>query len=61
MSIGIDIHKLKTLVHGFLGHQWLNISLKGHNGQSYKPREWSHGNHQQSVFGQALDKIIGTF
>lgn len=36
----IDAHKLETLVHGFLGYQRLNITLKGHDGQSYKPREW---------------------
>ncbi len=36
----IDAHKLETLVHGFLGYQRLNIALKGHDGQSYKPREW---------------------
>ncbi len=36
----IDAHKLETLVHGFLGYQRLNITLKGHDGQGYKPREW---------------------
>lgn len=36
----IDAHKLETLIHGFLGHRRLNITLKGHTGQSYSPREW---------------------
>ncbi|MEF1300393.1 GIY-YIG nuclease family protein [Vibrio owensii] len=38
----IDAHKLEALIHGFLGHRRLNITLKGHTGQSYNPREWFH-------------------
>ncbi|OEE69825.1 hypothetical protein A1OO_03320 [Enterovibrio norvegicus FF-33] len=38
----IDAHKLETLVHGFLGSQRLNITLRGHDGQNYSPREWFH-------------------
>lgn len=38
----IDAHKLETLVHGFLGNQRLNITLKGHDGHTYSPREWFH-------------------
>ena len=38
----IDAHKLETLVHGFLGKQRLNVTLKGHDGQTYNPREWFH-------------------
>lgn len=36
----IDAHKLETLIHGFLGHRRLNITLKGHSGQTYSPKEW---------------------
>ncbi len=36
----IDAHKLETLIHGFLGHRRLNVTLKGHTGQSYSPKEW---------------------
>lgn len=38
----IDAHKLETLIHGFLGNQRLNITLKSYNGCNYKPREWFH-------------------
>ena len=38
----IDAHKLETLIHGFLGHRRLNITLKGHSGQTYNPKEWFH-------------------
>tara|TARA_R110000751_G_scaffold129308_3_gene231338 strand:- start:1607 stop:2860 length:1254 start_codon:yes stop_codon:yes gene_type:complete len=38
----IDAHKLETLIHGFLGHRRLNITLKGHTGQTYNPKEWFH-------------------
>ncbi|MEA5351800.1 GIY-YIG nuclease family protein [Vibrio parahaemolyticus] len=38
----IDAYKLEALIHGFLGHRRLNITLKGHTGQSYNPREWFH-------------------
>ncbi|CAH6816578.1 YeeC-like protein [Vibrio chagasii] len=38
----IDAHKLETLIHGFLGHRRLNITLKGHTGQIYNPKEWFH-------------------
>ena len=38
----IDAHKLEALIHGFLGHRRLNITLKGPTGQSYNPREWFH-------------------
>ncbi len=38
----IDAHKLETLIHGFLGHRRLNITLKGHAGQAYNPKEWFH-------------------
>ncbi|HIF9371790.1 TPA: GIY-YIG nuclease family protein [Photobacterium damselae] len=36
----IDAHKLESLIHGFLGHRRLNITLKGHSGQIYSPKEW---------------------
>ena len=36
----INAHKLEMLIHGFLGHRRLNITLKGHTGQTYKPKEW---------------------
>ncbi|HIF9509476.1 hypothetical protein C5F63_17290 [Photobacterium damselae subsp. damselae] len=36
----IDAHKLETLIHGFLGHRRLNITLKGQSGQTYSPKEW---------------------
>jgi hypothetical protein len=38
----IDAHKLETLIHGFLGHRRLNITLKGQTGQTYNPKEWFH-------------------
>lgn len=38
----IDAHKLETLIHSFLGHRRLNITLKGHTGQTYNPKEWFH-------------------
>lgn len=38
----IDAHKLETLIHGFLGHRRLNITLKGHTGHTYNPKEWFH-------------------
>lgn len=36
----ISAQKLEALVHGFLAGQRLNISLRGHDGQIYSPREW---------------------
>ncbi|MCD9530358.1 GIY-YIG nuclease family protein [Photobacterium carnosum] len=38
----IDAHKLETLIHGFLGHRRLNITIEGHAGQTYSPKEWFH-------------------
>jgi len=38
----INTHKLEALIHGFLGKQRLNITLKGLDGQTYHPREWFH-------------------
>ncbi|HCZ9310683.1 TPA: GIY-YIG nuclease family protein [Citrobacter amalonaticus] len=38
----INTHKFETLIHGFLGKQRLNITLRGLDGQTYHPREWFH-------------------
>ncbi|MBM1023136.1 GIY-YIG nuclease family protein [Lelliottia sp. V106_10] len=38
----INTHKLEALIHGFLGKQRLNITLRGLDGQIYHPREWFH-------------------
>lgn len=38
----INTHKLEALIHGFLGKQRLNITLRGLDGQTYHPREWFH-------------------
>ncbi|HFD7036470.1 GIY-YIG nuclease family protein [Klebsiella michiganensis] len=38
----INSHKLEALIHGFLGKQRLNITLRGLDGKTYNPREWFH-------------------
>lgn len=36
----MNTQKLETLIHGFLAKQRLNITLLGHDGNNYTPREW---------------------
>ncbi|HDI3186613.1 TPA: GIY-YIG nuclease family protein [Vibrio cholerae] len=58
----IDAHKLETLIHGFLGHRRLNVTLKGHAGQ-YSPREWFYVplNTVLEVIGYILDGTISQY
>ena len=36
----INTHKVERLVHALLNEHRLNITLKDHKGQSYRPQEW---------------------
>lgn len=58
----IDAHKLETLIHGFLGHRRLNVTLKGHAGQ-YSPREWFYVplNTVLEVISYILDGTISQY
>ncbi|EGQ8486981.1 GIY-YIG nuclease family protein [Vibrio alginolyticus] len=58
----IDAHKLETLIHGFLGHRRLNVTLKGHAGQ-YSPREWFYVplNTVVEVISYILDGTISQY
>lgn len=59
----INTHKLEALIHGFLGMQRLNISLRGLDGQTYHPREWFHAplSTVLSVIKYILDGTISQY
>lgn len=59
----MNAQKLEALVHGFLAGQRLNIKLRGHDGQTYSPREWFNTplSTVQAVIQYILDGTISKY